>query len=63
MDTNFKFGEKENPNSAYLTVYKNKLDGRPVKSPVKNQKDNMEITTVKISNNRENDFLTEKQYK
>ena len=63
MNTQFTMGDKQNPNSAYLTVYKNKLDGRPVKSPVKNLKSKKEITTVKISNNRENDFLTEKQYK
>lgn len=56
-------GDRENPNSLYMTVYKNKLDGRPVKSPVKNQKTKNEVTTVKISNNQENDFLTEKQFK
>ena len=38
MNTQFTMGDKQNPNSAYLTVYKNKLDGRPVKSPVKNLK-------------------------
>lgn len=63
MDTNFVFGDMENPKNTYLTVYGNKLDGRPVKSPVKNLKNNKEITTVKISNNMENDFVTEKQLK
>ena len=63
MNTNFVMGEQENPNSAYLTVYKNKLDGRQVKDPVKNLFSKKEITTVKISNNLNNDFLTEKQYK
>ena len=60
MNTNFTFGDKENPNNTYMTVYKNKLDGRPCKSPVKNQKKKY-VTTVKISNNKDNDFLTEKQ--
>ena len=63
MNTNFTMGDKENPNTAYLTVYKNKLDGRMPKDPVKNLFSKKEITTVKISNNLNNDFLTEKQYK
>jgi hypothetical protein len=63
MNTNFTMGDKENPNTAYLTVYKNKLDGRPAKDPVKNLFSKKEITTVKISNNLNNDFISEKQYK
>jgi hypothetical protein len=46
-----------------LSLYKNKYEGKQVLNPVKNLKDVKEITTVKISNNQENDFLSEKQYK
>jgi hypothetical protein len=63
MDTNFILGEKEHPKNIYLSEYKNRLDGRRVLNPVVNLKDNKEITTVKISNNRYNDFISEKQLK
>lgn len=60
MNTNFLFGDKENPNNTYLTVYKNKLNGQPCNSPAKNQKKRFN-TNFKISNNQDNDFISEKQ--
>lgn len=60
MDTNFVMGDQENPKNMYMTVYHNKLDGRPCKSPVRNQKKKFGIN-FKISNNENNDYLSEKQ--
>jgi hypothetical protein len=62
-NTNFILGEEENPEKAYLSICKDTYKGKSVIDPVKNLKDIKEITTVKISNNQGNDFLTEKQYK
>ena len=60
MNTNFTMGDLDNPKNAYLTVYKNKLDGRPCKSPVRSQKKKYGVN-FNISNHKENDFLSEKQ--
>lgn len=60
MNTNFILGEQENPRSAFMTTYKNKLKGRPCLSPARNQKKKF-IVNFKISNNEPNDFLSEKQ--
>jgi len=57
MDTNFNLGDNKNN---YVTVYKNKLNGRPCKSPARNQK-NKFGTNFRISYNKDNDYVSEKQ--
>jgi hypothetical protein len=60
MNTNFNLGDKENPRNTFMTIYNKQLEGRPCKSPAKNQK-NKFLNSVKISNNENNDFISEKQ--
>lgn len=43
-----------------MTINKNQLEGRQCKSPAKNQKSNF-LNAVKISNNENNDYISEKQ--
>ena len=58
MNSNFNLGDNENPKNTFLTIYKNKMEGRPCKSPAKNQKNNFK-NNIKISNNENNDFISE----